>query len=219
MKVYLEVGQKKVFAVALDWFGLARSAKTEDAALKALAEYVPRYRASMGAAAEAMEQVTGATDLQAVDRLPGNKTTDFGAPSAIHAADRLRMSDAEIQAALVQMQAAWDAFTAAADLAEGKELGPSGPRGGGRSLEKMRNHVSGADGGYTGAVGGKSPSEDAPWPDVQVAFMDALRRRNAGELPDYGPRGGERWPARFAIRRSAWHALDHAWEIQDRVTS
>jgi hypothetical protein len=41
--------------------------------------------------------------------------------------------------------------------------------------------------------------------------------RNAGELPDFGPRGGERWPALFAIRRSAWHALDHAWEIEDRL--
>ena len=29
--------------------------------------------------------------------------------------------------------------------------------------------------------------------------------------------GGERWPALFAVRRSAWHALDHAWEIEDRL--
>jgi len=24
------------------------------------------------------------------------------------------------------------------------------------------------------------------------------------------------WPARYAIRRTAWHVLDHAWEIEDR---
>jgi hypothetical protein len=24
------------------------------------------------------------------------------------------------------------------------------------------------------------------------------------------------WPPRYAARRIAWHALDHAWEIEDR---
>ena len=24
------------------------------------------------------------------------------------------------------------------------------------------------------------------------------------------------WPQRYAARRIAWHALDHAWEIEDR---
>jgi hypothetical protein len=28
--------------------------------------------------------------------------------------------------------------------------------------------------------------------------------------------GDRRWPARYAARRIAWHALDHAWEIEDR---
>ncbi|MGI8847592.1 MAG: hypothetical protein ACR2GX_04910 [Candidatus Dormibacteria bacterium] len=27
------------------------------------------------------------------------------------------------------------------------------------------------------------------------------------------------WPARYAARRIAWHALDHAWEIEDRTES
>jgi hypothetical protein len=31
-------------------------------------------------------------------------------------------------------------------------------------------------------------------------------------------RGGSRWSPRYAIRRSAWHSLDHAWEILDRST-
>jgi hypothetical protein len=24
------------------------------------------------------------------------------------------------------------------------------------------------------------------------------------------------WPARYALRRIAWHVLDHAWEIEDK---
>ena len=29
-------------------------------------------------------------------------------------------------------------------------------------------------------------------------------------------RYGFAWTPRFAVRRSAWHALDHAWELQER---
>jgi hypothetical protein len=47
-------------------------------------------------------------------------------------------------------------------------------------------------------------------------MLDALKARAAGELPDTGPRGGKRWPVVTAVHRSAWHALDHAWEIEDR---
>jgi hypothetical protein len=25
-----------------------------------------------------------------------------------------------------------------------------------------------------------------------------------------------KWPARYAIRRCAWHIVDHAWEIEDK---
>jgi hypothetical protein len=38
-----------------------------------------------------------------------------------------------------------------------------------------------------------------------------------GELPTEGPRGGVRWSARYTVRRAAWHTLDHAWEIEDRI--
>ena len=117
------------------------------------------------------------------------------------------------------MRAAWDAFAEAAKRAKGKELGPSGPRGGGRSLEKMIEHVRGADEGYSGAIGQASKPAGAPWEKVQDNFIAAARVRNAGELPDVGPRGGERWPALFAMRRSAWHSLDHAWELEDRLST
>ena len=68
-----------------------------------------------------------------------------------------------------------------------------------------------ADGAYITAVRG--PDKDRS----RKAFIDALWSRHRGELPDFGPRGGRRWTPRYAIRRSAWHALDHAWEIEDRI--
>jgi hypothetical protein len=42
--------------------------------------------------------------------------------------------------------------------------------------------------------------------------LDLLRRPSDGS-----PLGGKRWPSRYAARRIAWHALDHAWEIEDRI--
>jgi hypothetical protein len=36
-------------------------------------------------------------------------------------------------------------------------------------------------------------------------------------VPERGPRGGAIWSARNYVRRIAWHVLDHAWEIEDKV--
>jgi hypothetical protein len=217
MKVYVESGEKKVFAMAIDWLGFARSAKTEETALEALVAYAPRYVASMAAVAQGLRAPKTANGIEVVERLAGNRTTDFGAPDAILPADRQQLTECDLEEAINWLNAAWAAFYAAAGRARGKTLGPSGPRGGGRSLDKMVEHVRGADEGYTSAIGGKSKPAGAPWPDVQRNFIAALRARNAGELPDFGPRGGERWPAMFAIRRSAWHSLDHTWELEDRL--
>ena len=44
-----------------------------------------------------------------------------------------------------------------------------------------------------------------------VASRRALRSARAGAAPV--ERG---WLPRYAARRFAWHAIDHAWEIEDR---
>lgn len=216
MRVYLETGEKKSFATAIDWIGLARGGKTPDDALARVVEYAPRYLNTMGAVAGGLKAPRAVSDLDVVTRLPGNKTTDFGAPDAILPVDRKPVSERDLDAAIKALEAAWASFDAAAKRAQGKTLAPSGPRGGGRSTDRMTAHVHEAQGGYMSAVGGRSQA-GASWSEIQRDFIAALRLRNAGELPDFGPRGGERWPALFAIRRSAWHALDHAWEIEDRL--
>jgi hypothetical protein len=52
---------------------------------------------------------------------------------------------------------------------------------------------------------------------ARQAILDGLEAGIRGELPSQGPRGGTIWPVRYFVRRSAWHVLDHAWEIEDRV--
>ena len=46
--------------------------------------------------------------------------------------------------------------------------------------------------------------------------MDAAER---GAIPESGPRGGKMWTPRYYVRRSTWHTLDHAWEMEDRIIS
>jgi len=47
--------------------------------------------------------------------------------------------------------------------------------------------------------------------EFRDAIAEAIQRpSNGAALVEKG------WPQRYAARRIAWHALDHAWEMQDR---
>jgi hypothetical protein len=217
VKVFVEAGAKKVFAGAIDWPGWARCAKTEEAALRALVDYGPRYAHSMGGTMGMQRWPTDVNALEVVERLKGGSGTDFGVPSAVAGFDRQPLAEPELARLIDLLQASWAAVAEAAQFAEGRPLA-TGPRGGGRTLDKILTHVAEADRAYISQVGAKTPPGNATWAELQDAFVDALHAKVRGELPEVGPRGGERWPARYAIRRSAWHALDHVWEIEDRQT-
>ena len=45
LRVYLERGDKRTFAGALDWPGWSRSGRDDEQALEALLAYAPRYAA------------------------------------------------------------------------------------------------------------------------------------------------------------------------------
>jgi len=214
VKVYLEIG-KKTFVSAVDWPGWSRGGKTEEEALTSLLAYGKRYAGAVGVPFGQL----GASvqrDLEVVERLEGNATTDFGAPGVVPEMDRAPISDARLDEIIELLRAAWRTFERVAAKAGGETLGPAGPRGGGRTLDGIARHVAEADAAYLSAVGGRVTA-GSPWSATQAAFVDALHARARGELPEVGPRGGKRWPAPFAIRRAAWHALDHAWENEDRT--
>jgi len=215
-RVLVERGNKKVFATAVDWPGWSRGATTGDEALARLIEYGPRYKGSSGAAAASLDPPRSIDDLDVVLDTKGDANVDYGVPHTIVALDREMVSDAELEREIGLLEAAWNAFESAAAKAAGKTL-TSGPRGGGRSVAQMVDHVHEADRAYIGALGAKAPPPDAGRSATTSAFIDALHAKVRGELPEVGPRGGARWPARYAVRRSAWHALDHAWEIEDRI--
>jgi hypothetical protein len=219
ISLYLEVGAKRVFAGAIDWPGWARSGRDEEAALEALLAYGPRYHGAVRPAARGLIVPVTRWALRVRERLEGNATTDFGAPGIPPAADARRLDRAELDRQVALLQGSWRAFDRAARAAEGAELA-KGPRGGGRELDAIVRHVVGAEAGYLRMLGGRYPGEDAlSGRDVgpmRQAVLDALADTPYSGLPA-GPRGGKRWTARYFIRRTAWHALDHAWEIEDRA--
>ncbi len=207
MRVYIEQGAKRAFASASDWPGWCRGGKTEEAALEALASYAPRYERVAKLAAVPFP-VT-ATRFEVVERMAGNATTDFGAPGIpakdesrnLTAKEALRMQDL--------VEACWrylDQVVAKAPASLRK-----GPRGGGRDRDPMFDHVLGAEVEYAKGVGVRLKQPDGRDRAAVRAFRKAILDGLANPDP------AAKWPAVYAARRTAWHALDHAWEIEDRI--
>lgn len=218
--VYLEIGKKRTFAGAIEWPGWSRSGRDEGAALQALFEYGPRYERVLRGSGLGFRAPVDVSDFTVVERLEGNATTDFGAPAMAPSSDARRVDEAEVRHLQKLLQACWRAFDAAAKSAKGVEL-RKGPRGGGRDLEGIVRHVLGGDAGYLASLGWKFKRDEENDPDVQLRYtrqeaLRALESAARGEIPKRGPRGGVRWPPRYYVRRSAWHVLDHLWEIEDR---
>jgi hypothetical protein len=157
-----------------------------------------------------------------IERVAGNATTDFGAPDGVYEADAEPMSAREWSRARRVLEACWAALDGAAAAAEGVEL-LTGPRGGGRGLDAIVAHVVGAEAGYLRMLTGDAVKIDETdsWGSrvaERAALLEGLDRAKAGGLPEHGPRGGKRWTPRRFLRRTAWHVLDHAWEIEDRMS-
>jgi hypothetical protein len=147
----VEVGQKRVFACALDWPGWCRAGNTENAALDALVASAPRY------ALVAQEAGLAFPDMQrdaihVVARLEGSASyTDFGVPGAILASDRKPWSEAEAARQIALIRAAWTVFDRVAALTPADLR--KGPRGGGRDRDKVIDHVLGAEVAYARKLG------------------------------------------------------------------
>lgn len=218
--VYLEARTKRIFAGALDWPGWSRGGTDEHTALQALVDYGPRYAAAVASARLGFKAPKDAAEFRVVEHLLGNSSTDFGVPAVPPSYDKRPLSDKELARLKALLQGCWSAFDASASAAGSSTL-KKGPRGGGRDIARMRAHVLEGDGSYLVQLGGRyqvqGKNTAVAMTGVRETFLDALAARVRGELPGEGPRGGVRWPPRYAVRRSAWHALDHAWEIEDRV--
>lgn len=210
---YLEVGVKRVMACAVDWPGWCRSGKSADQALEALAAYAERYAVvARGAAVPFVE--ARQDDFQIVEQLTGSAGyTDFGVPGNVATIDRQPWSAEMMGRQIALLQAAWVVFdrVVAATPASLRK----GPRGGGRDRDKMIDHVLAAETAYARKleVRQPQPARDDPGAiaELRAAIVAELQAPMApAQLQEM------RWPPRYAVRRIAWHVLDHAWEMEDK---
>lgn len=216
--VYIEQGARRCFAVSLDWPGLCRSGKGEEAALEALYSYLPRYSPVVERAGFEFPLAMGAA-WAVVGRLPTRSGgADFGVPTSVPEQDRAPWPPGEARRGAALLSASWDYFdeVVAAAPAELRK----GPRGGGRDRDAIAAHVAGGEQLYGRKAGLKLPAPGQLDGAGVAANRQALL---AWCQSDEGPAGGaaagpslKRWPLRYALRRLVWHVLDHAWEIEDR---
>lgn len=210
IRVYTEAAEKKAFACTLDWPGWARAAKTPELAIESLVDYAPRY--------EPVAQAAGLRwpahlDVEVVERLTGAGATEFGVLDKPPKADAAKITARRAGQQAALLQASWDLLDEVA--AHAPPVLRKGPRGGGRDRDKVVAHVIESEASYARLIGITEPKAS----DVSPEAVTSRRAQVIALLS--GASDGSRlvekgWPVRYALRRFAWHVLDHAWEIQDK---
>ncbi len=214
LRVTVETGPKgkKAAAVAPDWPGLERGATTGEAAIERLLAYVPRYApvTKLAGMKVALANITG---VDVVEQYPGTGSTDFwGVSFAFSSIDRQAMSDEELERELTLMRACWAFFddVRARVSAEMRR----GPRGGGRDRDHIVRHTFGAQLDMAKKLGVTTPYDAMLTGEGLRAHRDAycgaIRALHAQS------KMARTWPLRYLIRHTAYHTLDHAWEMEDK---
>ena len=220
IRTVIERGPKNKHSVAfaLDWPGWNRGAKTAELAVETLESYRERYRLIADLAGMARE-FDAAGPLEVVEDRVGTGSVDFwGISFSASSTEHGPMGEAEFERAITLLQAAWAYFDGVA--ARVSPVMRKGPRGGGRDRDRIIRHtirVESED--FAKQVGLVIPDEAALTPDGlrqhRVTYVAAMRAYNAGEIE----KRMRSWTLPFLIRHSAFHTLDHAWEMEDKDLS
>jgi hypothetical protein len=209
---------KRVVAFGLDWPGWSRGAKTADDAMGVLESYRQRYRPIADLAGMAPE-FDEAGPLEVVEDKVGTGSTDFwGISFSPAAVEQEPMGDAELERALTLLQACWAFFDEVA-----ARVSPEmrrGPRGGGRERDEIIRHVIRVESeDFARKVGIRIPEGGARSAEglrrYRADYLAAIRAYNAGDVA----KRMRSWNLPFLVRHSAYHTLDHAWEMEDRDLS
>ena len=214
MRVTLEIGPKgkKVVAVAPDWPGLARGAKTREAAIERLLSYLPHY-ARVAKLAGMDAEFAAITTADVVEQYPGTGSTDFwGISFAFSGIDRQDMSSEELERELTLMQACWAFFDDARSRVSAEMR--KGPRGGGRDRDQIVRHTFGNEQDWAAGIGVLTPQDAMLTNDGLKAQRDSYRK--AIQAFHCQGKMARTWPLRYLIRHTAYHTLDHAWEMEDK---
>lgn len=209
---------KRSVAFALDWPGWSRGAKRAELALETLESYRGRYR-PIAALAGLSEEFDAAGALDVVETRVGTGSTDFwGISFSPSAAEQGPMTEAELDRGITILQACWTFFDGVAERVSAEMR--KGPRGGGRDRDRIIRHTIRTESeDFAKQVGLRIAEEAALSPDGlrhhRETYVAAMRAYNAGEVER--PMRSASLP--YLIRHSAFHTLDHAWEMEDKDLS
>jgi hypothetical protein len=209
---------KRSVAFGFDWPGWSRGARSAELALETLESYRERYR-PIASLAGMSREFDAAGALEVVEDKVGNGSTDFwGISFSPCAAERGPMDEAQLERGITILQACWAYFDGVAARVSPEMR--KGPRGGGRDRDRIISHTIRTESEYFARqVGLRVPERAALTPDGlrlhREAYVGAMRAYNAGEVT----RRMRSWTLPFLIRHSAFHTLDHAWEMEDKDLS
>jgi hypothetical protein len=217
IRVILERGPKakKFVAYAVDWPGWSRGAKSPEDAIETLDAYRGRYR-PVAIRAKLGKALDDAGPLKIVEDRVGTGSVDFwGISFSPCSLEQDPMDAAELERKLKLLRASWAYFddVAARVSVEMRR----GPRGGGRDRDTIISHtirVESED--FARKVGIKMPEGGALQPGAlepyRSDFVDAMRAYQRGEVT----KAMRSWSLAFLVRHSAFHTMDHAWEMEDK---
>jgi hypothetical protein len=216
-RVTLEIGPKgkQVVAIAPDWPGLERGAKTREDAIQRLRSYLPRY-APVAKLAKMDAEFDTIKNVDVVEQYPGTGSTDFwGISFAFSSVDKGALSGDDLERELTLLQACWAFFDEVLGRVSA-EL-QKGPRGGGRDRDGIVRHTLYTEQGWAKMIGVLTPDEAL----LTGAGRQAHREAYCNAIRNYHSQGKlagkmAKWPLRFLIRHTAFHTLDHAWEMEDK---
>ena len=220
IRTVLERGPKgkKAAAFAVDWPGWSRGGKTGDEALATLEAYRERYR-RVAVEAGFGDEFDAGGPLDIVEDRVGPGSTDFwGISFAPSSLERGPMGEAELERKIAVLRACWAYFDAVAARVSPEMR--KGPRGGGRDRDRIISHtIRNESESFAKSVGLRVPERAALTPDglrtYRTAYIEAIRAYQRGEVD----RPMRSWTLQFLLRHSAFHTMDHAWEMEDKDLS
>lgn len=219
VRTVLEHGpkEKKVVAFAVDWPGWSRGAKVDSEALATLESYRGRYRPVAQEAGMVREFDRGGP-LAVTEERVGTGSTDFwGISFSPSSFEQGTMDEKEIERKIRLLRACWAYFDGVAARVSAEMR--KGPRGGGRDRDEIIRHTIRTESEYFAKRLGLRIPEGAALTqeglrEHREAYVAAMRAYNSGIGTPM-----RSWTLSFLIRHSAYHMMDHAWEMEDKDLS
>jgi hypothetical protein len=153
------------------------------------------------------------TVAEVVEQYPGTGSTDFwGISFAFSSIDKQAMPGEALERELTLMRACWVFFDDVRSRVSAEMQ--RGPRGGGRDRDHIVRHTFGAERDWEKKLGMRTPQEamltDEGLNAHREAYCNAIRALHSES------KMARSWPLRYLIRHTAYHTLDHAWEMEDK---